>query len=100
LRWLLAGRLSGRDGRRCRRWRRLEGLDLPLEVAVLLDQLCEALLDLVDELVNLQDLITRLAGHPKSLVAHIVKRQRHHSPRYVGGAGGGSVPTDHPDYRT
>ena len=68
--------LLGRGGRRG-----LEGLDLLLEVLVLLDQLREALLDLVDELVDLQDLVARLAGHPEPLVANIVQRQRHHSPR-------------------
>ena len=85
------GGLLGRGGRR----RRLEGLDLLLEVDVLLDQLREALLDLVDELVDLQDLVPGLAGHPETLVAHIVQRQRHHSPRYVSGAGGVSL-TDGP----
>ena len=71
-------------------WRGLEGLDLLLQVLVLLDELREALLDLVDEFVNFQDLIAGLAGHPEPLVANVVERQRHRAPRYLGGTSGGA----------
>ena len=73
-------RSRSRDGR-CG----LEGLDLLLQVLVLLEKLREAFLDLVDELVNFQDLVARLAGHPEPLVANVVERKRHRAPLYLGG---------------
>jgi len=69
-------------------WRRFQGLNLLLEVLILLDELREALLDLVDELVNFQHLIAGLAGHPEPLVPNVVKCQRHRAPRYLGGPSG------------
>ena len=77
----------------------LEGLDLLLQVLVLLEELREAFLDLVDELVNFQDLVARLAGHPEPLVANVVERKRHRAPRYLGGTLGVG-PRPHAPYRT
>jgi hypothetical protein len=79
------GPWGGRSYRLLRRRRRLQCLDLLFQILVFLDELREALFDLVNELVNLQHLIARLAGHPEPLVADVVERQRHRAPRYLGG---------------
>ena len=80
-------------------WGGLEGLDLLLEILVFFDELREALLDLVDEFVNFQDLIAGLARHPEPLVADVVECQRHRAPRVSRwNFRWGRAP--HPPYRT
>src|SRR5829696_1505643 len=84
--WLNCRRRRHRLRSRSRDWRcGLEGLDLLLQILVLLEELRETFLDLVDELVNFQDLVARLAGHSEPLVAYVVERRGHRAPRYLGG---------------